>query len=293
MGTIATAFSTAFRDYNTDGVASSGVKQPAKSEIRSIGTTIEAYFAAPWTLSANTTVTTPPSAPTGYIQQLIGASANANQFFLLDGSGGIPGFRTRRWNVTGSAASAIQSGDVLSTWDVYGFGSTSVSSGARAQIRVVATQTWTDTAHGSKIVIATTANGGTTLTDRVTIDQDGSVTFSGVLNASAEFNAAAGIRNTGIQYATNATGTSLSLALATPICIHENAATATTIAALTVVFPASPTNGSRLLIVSVGGVTTTTWNGSGATVVGSATLAANVAQEYIYVSSTSKWYRIR
>ena len=78
MGTIASAFNTAFRDYNTDGVAASGAKQPAKSDLRALGGTIEAYFAAPWTLSANVTVTILPTAPAGYVQQLIGSAANAD-----------------------------------------------------------------------------------------------------------------------------------------------------------------------------------------------------------------------
>jgi len=94
MGTIAAAFSGAFRDYNTDGVAASGVKQVAKSDCRSLGTTIEAYFAAPWTLSANVTVTSLPNAPTGYVARFVGASANSSQFLLIGVSeGNRPRFR--------------------------------------------------------------------------------------------------------------------------------------------------------------------------------------------------------
>lgn len=297
MGTIDTAFKAAFRDYNTDGVPGSGAKQPAKSDLRALGGTIEAYFAAPWTLSANVTVTTPPTAPAGYIQRLIGASANANQFALIDGSGGVPGIRTRRWNVTASAASAVLSGETLSTWDAYGYGATGVSGGARAQMRVVATENWTDSAHGTKIVMATTANGGTTLTDRVTVDQDGTVavvgaaTVGGTLTTSGAMNIAGAIRNTGIQRVTTASAGTINLAAATPICIHEIAAAAN---GMTINFPSAPADGQRQMVVSVAGISTTaiTW-GNGTNVGAPTALTANVAVEFIYVASQTKWYRIQ
>ena len=296
MGTIDTAFKAAFRDYNTDGVASSGTKNPAKADLRALGATIESYFAAPWTLSANITVTSPPAAPAGYVGQFIGASANANQFVLMDGYGGIPGFRTRRANVSASAASAVQSGEVISTFDAFGYGATGFSSGARAQIRAVATQTWTDTAHGCKWVIATTANNGTTLTDRVTIDQDGSVsvvgaaTVGGQLTASAAMVVASSFRFTGIQRVTTAAGGTINLAAATPICIHDTTAVTGN---MTINFPSTPADGQRQMFVTVGGITggTITW-GNGASVGGPTTLAANTPIAFIYVNSQSKWYRI-
>lgn len=274
MGAIDTAFKAAFRDYVTDGVAGSGANNPAKSDLRGLGATIEGYFAAPWTLSANTTVTTPTAAPAGYVQRLMGASANANQFHLIDGYGGIPGLRTRRANVTSSAESAIQNNDVISTWDVYGFGATGMSSGARAQIRVVATQTWTDTAQGSKIILATTANGGTTLTDRLAIDQDGTVAIAGP------------VRFSGINYVTTATGGTITLASATPVCIHEISGVQST---MTVNLPSSPGDGQIQKILSVNGITTVTW-GNG-TVVGTVGLSANAPVELTYRASNSRWYR--
>lgn len=290
MGSIDTAFKTAFRDYNTDGVAASGIKQPSKSEIRSIGGTIEAYFAAPWTLSANVTVTTPPSAPTGYVAQFIGASANANQFVLIDGYGGIPGLRTRRANVTSSAASGVLSAEVISTWDAFGFGATAFSGGARAQIRYVATQNWTDSAHGTKIVFATTPNNSTTLTDRLTIDQDGSITATGTFTTSGPFVAAADVRFTGIQYST-ATSGAITLSASTPILIHEPGATVST---LTITFPASPVDGQTQTINFVSQVTTLTWTPSSGTTIAVApgNPGSNSIYRFIYRAASTKWYRI-
>lgn len=296
MGTIATAFTTAFRDYNTDGNAASGIKQPSKSEIRSIGTTIEAYFAAPWTLSANVTVTTPPAAPAGYVAQYIGASANSNQFVLMDGYSGIPGFRTRRANVTSSAASAVLSGETISTWDVYGYGATGFSGGARCQIRAVATQNWTDTNQGCKFVIATTANNGTTLTDRVTIDQDGTVsvvgaaTIGGTLTTSAALLAAGSLRYTGLQYSTATSGT-VTLSASTPVLIHEPG---TTVSTLTIAFPASPVDGQIQIINFVSAVTTLTWTPSAGTTIAVApgSPTQNSVFTFIYRVANTKWYRI-
>jgi len=45
MGTIATQFASAFRDFNIDGVASSGPRNPPKAEIRALGSIVEAEFA--------------------------------------------------------------------------------------------------------------------------------------------------------------------------------------------------------------------------------------------------------
>ena len=290
MGSIDAAFKTAFRDYNTDGVAGSGIKQPSKSEIRAIGGTIEAYFAAPWSLSANVTVTTPPTAPTGYVAQFIGASANSNQFVLMDGYAGIPGFRTRRANVTASAASAVQSGEVISTWDGLAYGATAFSAGARAQIRYVATQNWTDSAHGTRIIFATTPNNSTTLTDRLTIDQDGSITASSTFTTSGPSVAAADVRFTGIQYST-ATSGSVTLSATTPILIHEPG---TTISTLTITFPNSPVDGQTQTINFVSQVNTLTWTPSSGTTIAVApgSPLANTIFRFIYRAASTKWYRI-
>lgn len=45
MGTISEAFSTTYRDYETEGVPASGAHEPVKSEIRLIGATIESVLA--------------------------------------------------------------------------------------------------------------------------------------------------------------------------------------------------------------------------------------------------------
>lgn len=308
MGTISTAFSSTFRDYNTDGNAGSGVKQVAKSDCRSLGATIEAYvtasFAAPLTISANTTaVTSPPAADAGYIFRLIGNGTSANQHLELDGFGGIPGLRLRRANITAAAASAIQSGDVLGTIDVLGYGASAYSASARAQIRMVATQTWTATAHGTKIVFATTANGSTTLTDALTLDQDNSASFAGAVSVSGAFTAggsftqAAAEIHTGIGYtAITATGQTVTLAASTPYHIAQLSAA---YAAMTVNFPSSPVNGQTQYLsinatgVAAGSSAVTTLTLSNGTFSHAHTTAtAGQVLAYIYRAANTTWYRI-
>lgn len=308
MGTIATAFSSTFRDYNTDGNSGSGVKQVAKSDCRSLGTTIEAYvtaaFAAPLTVSANTTaVTSPPAADAGYIFRLIGNGTSANQHFVVDGYGGIPGIRLRRANITSAAASAVQSGEVIGTFDVLGYGASAYSASARAQIRAVATQTWTATAHGTKIVFGTTANGTTTLTDALTLDQDNSAAFTGAVSVAGAFTsggaftiAAQEIR-TGIGYtAITATGQTITLAAATPFHIAQLSAA---YAAMTISFPSAPVNGQTQYIsinatgVAAGGGAVTTLTLSNGTFSHPHTTAtAGQVLGYLYRAANTTWYRI-
>lgn len=45
MGAVTTQFNTAFRDYNTEAVPSSGAREPVKSEIRAIGSAIDGAIA--------------------------------------------------------------------------------------------------------------------------------------------------------------------------------------------------------------------------------------------------------
>lgn len=63
MGTIATAFTAAFRDFNTDGVPASGAHQVAKADCRALGTAIETYtgFEGRIVLTGNQTLYVSPT----------------------------------------------------------------------------------------------------------------------------------------------------------------------------------------------------------------------------------------
>lgn len=103
---------------------------------------------------------------------LVGADATANTI-LFDAFNTV-GVIGRRSNGTLAAPSAISS-NTLFTIGARGYGATGYSSGNRAQIGMVATEAWTDSAQGAQLTFATTANGGTTLSTRMTIDNAGNV----------------------------------------------------------------------------------------------------------------------
>jgi hypothetical protein len=103
---------------------------------------------------------------------LVGANGTANTI-LFDAFNTVSVIG-RRSNGTLAAPSAISS-NTLFTIGARGYGATGYSSGNRAQIGMVATEAWTDSAQGAQLTFATTANGGTTLSTRMTIDNAGNV----------------------------------------------------------------------------------------------------------------------
>jgi len=52
------------------------------------------------------------------------------------------------------------------------------------ELRFVSSENWTSTANGTKLIIGLSPTGGTTLTDRLTINSDGSTTINGSLTLS-------------------------------------------------------------------------------------------------------------
>jgi hypothetical protein len=170
MGSIATAFNGAFQD----------VGNIVKSAARALGATIEAYVAAPRTHNANAAAN-PTSAPTGYVRRAIGANG-ADAGDAIDAFGGIPTGWLRRANGTGGTPTAIANADIVGQWNFAGWytsGGPAYATGA--SIRAEATQNWTSTAQGSKLVFSIAANGSATLVDKWTLDQDGSLKGVGAL----------------------------------------------------------------------------------------------------------------
>lgn len=164
MGAIATAFTAAFPDS----------VNVAKGDCRGLGGTIETFLAAPfdkWSLNA-TAVASLPAAPAGWIVRIVGADA-ANARYLVDAFAGVPIFTARRANGTGAAPSAVQNADVLFRLEGFGYGATGMSGAGRANIEARATQNWTDTAQGCRLVFQTTANGAFAAADAGYFDQDG------------------------------------------------------------------------------------------------------------------------
>ena len=96
-----------------------------------------------------------------------------HQYSNSAGSGGIIIARRARGSV-GSEADLL-SGDGLFLIGGRGWANGAFTSSSRATIRANTTENWTSTAQGTSIRLSTTANGTTTLTERVRIDHNGYV----------------------------------------------------------------------------------------------------------------------
>ena len=81
----------------------------------------------------------------------------------------------RKARGTGAAPTQVLNGDGLMSISGRGFGTAQFGVGGGATIGMSATENYTDTAMGARIQLFTTPNGTTTLTPRMTIDQNGDV----------------------------------------------------------------------------------------------------------------------
>jgi hypothetical protein len=167
MGTIATAFTNAFVDNSA----------PTKANARALGSTIETFLAAPYTLNNNATAS-PTSAPTGYVMRVIGKDADTYQMVTIDSFGGIPSLRLRRANGTGGAATAVLSGDNIGEIEWGGYtGAAYDAEGVTVQ--GAATENWSGSAQGSQIIVYTTPNTTATQVAAAWFGQDQSFRVSG------------------------------------------------------------------------------------------------------------------
>lgn len=104
---------------------------------------------------------------------------DTNKFFIMDGFNQNPGIILRTALGTMAAPTKTTSGTPLG---VIGYGgyqqTTNAFTGQKVRISASATEDWTSTSNGAKLVFETTPNGGTTLTTGLTIDQDQSTIFA-------------------------------------------------------------------------------------------------------------------
>ena len=100
------------------------------------------------------------------------ASATIATYNAAPGGSFLTGRKARG---TSAAPTAVQNGDGLLALSGRGYGTTQFGVGGGATIGMSATENYTDTAMGARIQLFTTPNGTTTLTPRMTIDQNGFV----------------------------------------------------------------------------------------------------------------------
>lgn len=115
------------------------------------------------------TVTTPL---TGTDLQVLGANG-ATARIEVDSFGGVPIFSGSRRNGTLASPTAIVSGDQLGSFNFHGAKTTALIYGPAARYTSYATENWSSTAGGTKLVFSVTPNTTQVLTDALTVDQDG------------------------------------------------------------------------------------------------------------------------
>lgn len=131
-------------------------------------------------LLGNMNAAAAPAAISGTGLQIVGADAAVGRVASYS-FGAIAAFTVARANGTGATPTAIVSGDQLGGFNSYGYRTSggAAYSGPSSSVQSFATENWTSTANGTKIVLATTPNTSTTLTTGLTIDQDQSVAMAG------------------------------------------------------------------------------------------------------------------
>lgn len=118
------------------------------------------------TVNRNTdqTLVTPT---TGTIAQFLGADGVAASL-EMDSFGAGPNVTVRRANGTLASKSALLSGDTIVNWNGQGYMATGYSVN-KAQIGFVASENWSDSANGTRIVFETTADTTTTRSEKMRI----------------------------------------------------------------------------------------------------------------------------
>lgn len=91
---------------------------------------------------------------------------------LVDGSGAGGLYEIRRANGTQASPSALLSGDLIGTIGWRGYG-TNAFTNRRVEINALTTQTWTNSAQGTKLEFKVTATGGTTTATALTVTSTG------------------------------------------------------------------------------------------------------------------------
>jgi hypothetical protein len=125
------------------------------------------------TISANATLPG-AGAPSGTNLWIVGAGS-ANHYLLMDNFASSPQFSGRRSQGTSGSPTAVLSGNNLAIFSAFGYGATGYSSSTRADIKLAAAETWTDSAQGTFVAFSNTPIGSAALTERMRLDSTGNL----------------------------------------------------------------------------------------------------------------------
>ena len=143
------------------------------------------------TINGNTAAT---AASRSGLLHLVGPNSGAS-IVSIDGYAGVSDILQRRADGTAASPTAIASGEIIGSNLWQGYNGSAFATGA--DIQAVATQNWTTSAQGTKILLGTTPNGTTTPNAVITADQDGQIYApylqSGAGSAQACYNTSSGV----------------------------------------------------------------------------------------------------
>jgi hypothetical protein len=124
-----------------------------------------------------------PAPQTGTILQL-GQANGVPTRIELDSFASIPRYTCVRFDGTATSPTVLQSGDEICSINVFGYNGLTVV-GPQAALRTYAAQNWVaGSAYGTYLRLGTTINGGTTLTDALSIENDGGITLGSLVGAT-------------------------------------------------------------------------------------------------------------
>jgi len=110
--------------------------------------------------------------------RIVGNTGN-DALIWADSFGGPPVFGGRRAEGTPGSPSAVQAGNTLVALRGYGYGASAYSAAHRGSVSVLASENWSNTAQGTRIVLATTANTTAGQSARWLVENDGSFIYNG------------------------------------------------------------------------------------------------------------------
>lgn len=134
----------------------------------------------------NLNAATAPTPTTGVALQIVGSNSSIIRS-EIDSFAAVGAYTIRRANNTNASPTALASLDQIGAYSFQGYYVTGgpAYSGVQAEMTGFTTQAWTSTNLGTKIILRTTPNNSTTLTDAVTIGQDQGLTVVGPTTLSS------------------------------------------------------------------------------------------------------------
>lgn len=126
----------------------------------------------------------PPTSLTGTVLQIQQANTVAPRVELVSYAT-LGFFVLRRAEGTASAPTATASGNVIGTYAASGYGTTGWVTASRVRVDLGASQTWTDTAHGTFIAFVTTPNGSVVPAEVMRLHNSGGLSLGNATDPGA------------------------------------------------------------------------------------------------------------